>query len=572
MRGVKHAFLATEARLLAAGAALGLFLTACSHASDSGISAYTDHSRSIVTFSIAADPMTLNPLFLHQDASSVEQQLARLAFEPFIDLDERGRPVPALLSSIPARDNGGLSADGRTIVYHLRPSVRWSDGVPVTSDDVLFTLHAIVDPRNPVRSHEGYNLIDQFSAPDAHTVIFHLRHAWAPAVMTYFSYGFAPQFVLPAHILKAQMRGLSPSMSSIPLNQIPFNTAPTVGDGPYSFAAWHHGDNLTYVANQRYWRGKPNIPQLNIRIVPDPQTNLVLLRSGQLDWNLIAPSQEADVTGASGITVTPAMGIFRVPTSVIAGIVLNTKHSPLDDVRVRRAIAMSIDRDAISQKITLGAYPVTNMLQPQFSWAYNPAIKEPSFNTGDADRLLDQAGWRCNHVAGSDSGCVRSKSGKRLELTYVQFPETTTGVRVATVVQEELRARGFDITLKSISNAQLFLPRTGVLASGEFDLAYVPFTMGADPDDSSILACNGASNYMRWCNAKVGKLESLALTATSRSERKRYYTQIAGAVDQEVPLVFLFNAYYIYAYRGRLHNFMPNAFLPTWNAYNWKLY
>ncbi|HEY5258318.1 MAG TPA: peptide ABC transporter substrate-binding protein [Candidatus Baltobacteraceae bacterium] len=502
-----------------------------------------------VRFNLAADPTNLNPLFLHQDANSVEQQIARLAFEPFVDLDARGRAVPALLSEIPTVANGGISADGRTLTYHLRKNVRWSDGVPVDSGDVLFTLHAILDPKNPVRSHEGYDLIDRAAAPDAHTVVFHLSRAWAPAVMTYFSYGFAPQFVLPAHVLRSQE----------PLAQAAFNAAPTVGDGPYTFVAWHRGDNLRYVANPRYWRGKPQIARLDISIAPDPQTNLVMLRSGQLDWNLIAPVQKAQLEGSPGI------GFVSVATSVIAGLVINTTHPPYDDVRVRRAFAMSIDRATISKKITLGAYPVTDMLQPQFSWAYDPNVKEPGFDPAGAARLLDAAGW----LRGPDG--IRHKGGQRLELTYVQFPETVTGVRTATIAQAELRSAGFDVTLKSISSAQLYLPRTGTLASGKFDVAYVPFTMGADPDDSSILGCNGASNYARWCDARVDALESRALSAQTQSNRKALYGQIARIVAQNVPILYLFNASYPYAYRTRLHGFSPNAFLPTWNAATWRL-
>ncbi|MBV8491315.1 MAG: hypothetical protein JO199_12365, partial [Candidatus Eremiobacteraeota bacterium] len=187
-----------------------------------------------VRFDLAADPQSLNPLFLHPDAASVEQQVARLAFEPFIDVDGAGRPVPALLETIPTVANGGLSRDGRTIVYRLRRNVSWSDGVPVESADVLFTLHAILDPNNPVRSHEGYDLIDRAAARDRYTVEFHLRRAWAPAVMTYFSYGFSPQFVLPAHVLRAQS----------PLDRAAFNGAPTVGDGPYRFDSWRRGEGL----------------------------------------------------------------------------------------------------------------------------------------------------------------------------------------------------------------------------------------------------------------------------------------------------------------------------------------
>ena len=185
---------------------------------------------------------------------------------------------------------------------------------------------------------------------------------------------------------------------------------------------------------------------------------------------------------------------LAVPTAVVAGIAFNTSHPPLDDAGVRRALAMSIDRDTISRKITLGFYPVTDMIQPRFSWAFDPSVREPHYDPAAADRLFDLAGWR----RGSDG--VRRRDGMPLQLTYVQFPETATGVRVATAVQAALRDRGIELTIKSVSSAQLFLPHSGVLATGTFDLAYVPWTMGADPDDSSVLGCGAPSNYMRWCD------------------------------------------------------------------------
>ncbi|MBV8117828.1 MAG: hypothetical protein JOZ01_07600, partial [Candidatus Eremiobacteraeota bacterium] len=364
------------------------------------------------------------------------------------------------------------SADGRTLVYHLRRGVKWSDERDVTSADVLFTLRAILDPANPVRSHEGYDLIDRATAPDARTVIFHLRHPWAPAVTTYFSYGPSPQLVLPAHVLAHER----------PLARAPFNAAPTVGDGPYRFESWTRGEGLRYAANSSYWRGRPRVTHLVVRIVPDPSTNLLLVQSGQLDWNLLAPPQVALLRGR------PEFAFVKVPTAVVAGLAFNTRHAPLDDARVRRAIAASIDRAAITRKITLGIYAVTDMIQPRFSWAFDPAVREPAYDPAAADALFDAAGWH----RGNDG--IRRKGGRQFELVYVQFPESITGVRVATAVAASLRERGVVVNVKAVANAQLFLPRTGVLARGTFDLAYVPWTMGADPDDSSVLTCGAPSN------------------------------------------------------------------------------
>ncbi|MBD5606792.1 MAG: peptide ABC transporter substrate-binding protein [Candidatus Eremiobacteraeota bacterium] len=505
-----------------------------------------------VRFDVASDPANLNPLFAHADAGNVDQTLAHLAFEPFFDLDASGTAVPELVTAVPSTANGGISADGRTITYHLR-HVAWSDGVAVTAGDVLYTLRAILDPANPVASHEGYDLIDRADSPDAHTVRFHLSRPWAPAVSTFFTYGTSPQYVLPQHVLAAQG----------PLFRAAFNAAPTVGDGPFTFVSWHRGDRIVYAANPRYWRGAPKVKRLDVRIVPDPQTNMTLLQSGSLDFNLVAPAQWAALR-----RTTPALHAAFAPTALVAGIALEQEHPPLDDPLVRTAIAQSIDREAISNKITLGRYPVANSDRPRFSWAYDPHVVEPGYDPVSADRAFDRAGWKR-----ARSG-MRAKNGKPFALTYVQFPETNTGVRVAEVVQRELFERGIDVTIKAVSNALLFLParQGGELAAGRFDLAYVPWTMGADPDDRALLSCTGATkNYMRFCDPLVDKFEEQAVADPSQAERKAFYGLVDSIVAHDVPIVYLFNPTYIYAYSPRLTGFAPNAFVPTWNAYAWSV-
>jgi peptide/nickel transport system substrate-binding protein len=127
--------------------------------------------------------------------------------------------------------------------------------------------------------------------------------------------------------------------------------------------------------------------------------------------------------------------------------------------------------------------------------------------------------------------------------------------------------------LKSVTNAKLFLPKAegGTLASGDFDLAYVPWPMGADPDDSFLLTCDGAGNVMRWCDPQVDALEGRALVAPSQAERKALYSAIEQRVAAAVPIVYLFDPSYIYAYRTALRGFAPNAFNPTWNAADWRI-
>lgn len=525
-------------------AALLAASSACSRVAETKPASNTGSVR----FNLTSDPATLDPLFAHADANAVEAQLARLAFEPFVDIDEHGQPIPILLESIPTKTNGGISTDGLTIRYHLRHGVHWHDGPEVTAHDVLFTLGAIRDDRNPIRSRAGYDRIAKATSPDPFTVIVQLKAPWAPAVATIFSYGTAPQYVLPAHVLEKESD----------LSKSAFGSHP-IGNGPFRFLAWRRGESVTYEANPSYWRGAPRIARIDARIVSDAGTNLTLLRTGEIDWNLIAPIQQKTLAGRTDLH-------YRyVPLAVVFGITINTTHPPLDDVRVRRALAASIDRAGISTKITFGRYPVIDTAQPLSSWARDPAVKLPAYDPRLADTLLDTAGW----PRGSDG--MRAKNGKPFAVSYVQFPESTTGVRAATLIQAELKQRGIAMAIRSVPNAQLFLPKSqgGTLATGEYDLAYVPWPMGADPDDSFMLACDGASNYMRYCNPTVDALEKRAVTATSQEERKAIYAKIERIVAADVPVVYLFNPSYIYAYRDGLGGFWPNAFSPTWNAVDW---
>ncbi len=221
-----------------------------------------------VRFDLAADPRSLNPLFSNPDAASVEQQISRLTFEPFVDLDASGRPVPVLLSEIPSRANGGVSPDGRTIRYRLRPGVRWSDGRPVTADDVLFTLRAILDPHNPVRSHEGYDLIALARAPDAKTVIFRLKRPWAPAVTTFFPTASRRSSCF-RRTCSARRRRLPGRHSTHRPRSATDRSASSRGGA---------ANRCAIEPIRAYWRGAPPVAELSIGTIPDPSTNLLMLQ------------------------------------------------------------------------------------------------------------------------------------------------------------------------------------------------------------------------------------------------------------------------------------------------------
>jgi len=502
---------------------------------------------SAIVFNISEDPHSLNPILAQNDD---EHQVARLAFDLLLDVDDHGRLIPALATTIPTRANGGLSADGRTIVYHLRRGVLWQDSAPFTSRDVQFTWQAIVDKRNDVPSTHGYDLITSIDTPDALTAVVHLRRAWAPAVATFFTYGATPMEIVPAHLLE----------NSGPLQTSAFNEHP-IGTGPFELTSWKRGEELVFARNPHYFRGVPRAQTIVAREVPDINTDLVMLRAGQLDWSLLSPAQRLALGPDSTLKIVYA------PFAGFGAIAFNCRKPPFDDVRMRRAIAMAIDRKRLSDGITGGQYPVTDSDLPVFSWAYDGTARLPAFDTAGAGRALDALGW----VRGPDG--MRSKNGVLLSLEFLTFPEGDTAVRTAEYVQAMLRDAGISVDVKKISVAQFYLPRTegGLLLSGTFDMAYIAWRTGADPDDSNIVTCGGVANYSGYCSERVDALERQALSATSQSVRKALYSRIQHEIANDVPYDYLYAPQYGFAAQPGMQGLRPSPFSPTWNAWEWSI-
>jgi peptide/nickel transport system substrate-binding protein len=500
---------------------------------------------STIAFNVGEDPHSLDPLLAQTDD---EQQVARLMFDLLVDVDARGRPIPDLASAVPTVANGGVSRDGKTIVYHLRHGVRWQDGAPFTSHDVWFTWQQVVDPHNDVASTRGYDLIASIDTPDRYTAIVHLSRAWAPAVATLFSYGVHPVPIVPAHVLEGHG----------PLRTSPFNEHP-VGTGPYELETWERGDHLTFRANPAYFRGRPKTERLVVREVPDPNGDITMLRSGELDWSLLSPGQRATLAG-----VTDLRFIFA-PLAGFGGITFNCRRPPFDDPLMRRAVALSLDRQRMSKEITRSQYPVTDSDLPPYSWAYDASAREPDFDPSAADTLLDSLGWR----KGPDG--VRRKDGRPLSVTFVTFPEGDTAVRTAIFAQAMLHARGFDVHVKRITVAELYLPASagGVLMSGSYDMAYFAWRSGTDPDDSDLVTCKGGANYAGYCDPALDALEDRALSTIDPAARKQLYSAVQHRVADAVPYLYLYAPTYGFAVHADVEGLNPTPYSPTWNAFEW---
>lgn len=503
---------------------------------------------------LAGEPDSLNPML---SSESDVYSLSHLYLSYLVECDDRGRLVPEIALRVPTRQNGDISPDGRTVVYHLRQGVRWQDGASLTADDVAFSYRAVVSPANNVVTRVGYTEIASVRARDRYTVVVRLRRPYS-ALPAYF---FGPQGVagiMPAHLLARYAN----------LNRVAYNQQP-VGSGPFRVVRWRRGDTIAFSANPLYWRGKPPIAHMLYRIVPDPNTRLQLLQTGEVDAYFdVDPALLPQLRGMRDVVVK------LTPVDDVHELLFNVRDPILRDVRVRRAIAHAIDRSQLIEAATHGSGIAIDADQPINGWAHDTALPKIVYDPRAAARLLDAAGWR------RQSNGVRSKGSQPLELELAISPEGVNGSPlVAAVIQEDLRNAGIAVTVKQFPFTAFYAPPAlgGVLSSGHYQLAYSAWwNLGPDPDDTWNFACdeippNGTNEYF-WCDPKADAAISAALATYDRAQRIADYAIVQREVERELPEFSLWQVRMPNAYRATLQGFAPSPFGSAfWNAWRWRL-
>jgi peptide/nickel transport system substrate-binding protein len=500
---------------------------------------------------IVINPTQLNAI-LPENTS--ENFIDGLIYSELVTIDAHGNDVPDLAAVVPTQANGGISKDGLTITYHLRPNAVWHDGVPVTSADVKYTWQQVMNPRNNTLTHHGYDEIASIDTPDSHTVVMHMKRVFPPAIDTIFGESDTAYRILPKHLL-----------SQFPnLNSIPFNAAP-VGSGPYRFGRWERNDRIVLIANENYFKGAPKIKEIDLLLVPDSNTEEAVLRSGGADLALDATS-----SFYNNIANDPSVTRLLVPAPSWVAAIFNLKRPPLDDPAVRHAIAYAIDAGAIVKKSTYGTGTTAIADLTPFSWAYPTGLKPLPFDPARARAILERDGWR----PGSDG--IRAKNGTRLSLQLVFGLGSQTVRNIAAQLQQNLRDVGIDLQLRGYEYQMLYssVQTGGILNSGKFDIAFYSWVAGADPDNSSQWLCAMAppagNNVAHYCNPAMDAAQAKALSTFDRPTRKAAYRTIEELLLSDLPAVFLYDNPRRDLFITGLQNFTPNGVSEGWNAYEWN--
>jgi len=507
----------------------------------------------VLRVAVVQEPKSLNPLLA---TTTTDGFIDRLMFEPLITADSRGNPLPMLAVRVPTTSNGGISRDGLTVTYRLRNDAKWSDGVAVSSADVKWSWKAIVNPDDNVISRHGYDVIRSIDTPDARTVVVHLKRRFAPFVNTFFAESDQPYDVAPAHVLSRYPN----------INQIPFNQAPAVSDGPFHFESWQHGDRIVVTANPAFFRGRPGLARVIVGIVPDENTAANLLRTHAIDY-IYQPS----INTYPSLKGLADVRLVWVNANAYEGLGFNLTHPAVADPRVRLAIAHAIDKRGFVNRLTFDRNNVATEDIPDWMWAFDPNVRSYPYDVRAARDLLRQAGY----VFGSD-GMAR-KGGRPLQLLLATDAITTTHRQESLLVQEALRRIGIAVEVKYYPEALLYASASlgGIAQGGNFDMMFWPWYGGVDPDDSSQFTCAnrppGGYNVSRYCNAEMESAQRDALNTYDQAMRAVAYARIQRLLARDNPVVFIWWNRQQEAISTDFHGFDPNPVLESWNAWEWRI-
>ena len=514
-------------------------LEACANAGQSGqTQSQTPQKGGTLIEGWSTEPQYLLPVRSSDVYSNVAN---RLLFEGLLYLDNKGNLQPNFAEKSP-----DVSSDGLTYTFKLRTDIKWSDGSPVTPDDVVFTYQLYYD-----RKYDGLlgntrpnavRYIKNVSA-NGSTIVIEATSRYAPFLITY---GVVP--IVPQKVLGTK--------TALELNTDAFNSGPPISNGKFKFQSWSKGDKLVLVRNDGYFRGPVNVDSWIYKKVPDSVAVLQQLKTGEIDVGRLDPSTYDEAKAESSLNVLSFL-TFGYDEFVFQLDPAKPQGQILGEVAVRQALVYGLDRQAMVNASYFGQATVANSLLPPLSWAYDKDVAPRyGYDVKKAGDLLDSAGWKMG------SGGVREKAGQKLTLDLVTNADNTVRVKNLQIMQEQWKKIGVDAQVRSLAN--LVQLSNLLTVDRTFGVLFIGYSLNPDPDQSGIwhsrAAASGGNNGGLFKNAQVDKLLDDAVAEIDQGKRKAMYTQLQNLFASQVPACILCYPNGIYGVNKRVHGYDLNAF------------
>ena len=461
-------------------------------------------------YHLGAEPGTLNPI----TARDVYQSIINgdNIYESLVRRDNKTLEIVPQLA-----ESWEISEDKLTFTFKIKKNIKWHDGKPFTSEDIVFSYNKIMDPKvDSARLKAYYQEIEKVEAIDSHTVKFTYAR---PYFLALESCGGMP--IGPKHIFE-----------SGDFNKNPAGRQP-VGTGPYKITKGETGRQIVLEKNHEYWGEKPKIDKIVFKIINDRNVAFQVLRKGEIDFSSLTPIQWEKQSKTKKFEEKFNKYAYFTPNYNYIG--WNIDRPFFSDKRVRKAMTHLVNRELILEKILFNlGVTVTNPFYIN-SKEYDKSIKPLIFSPEKAKLLLDEAGW-----VDSDSDGIRDKNGIKFEFEFLIPNASDTSEKISTILKEEMDKVGIVMNIRKIEWA-VFVQR---LNERKFDAVTLGWSMGVESDPYQIWHSSqksgGGSNFVGFENAEADKIIEDARKEFNNDKRAKLYKKFANIIHNEQPYTFLF--------------------------------
>lgn len=414
-------------------------------------------------------------------------------------------------------DTWDISADKLTYTFHLKKDVKFSDGTPVKGSDWVFSLKRARDTKGTAWAF-SLEAIKDIVAPDDNTVVISLKTVWAPIMADLAM--FNASVTSEAYFNKVGAQAYS---------QLP------IGTGPYVFKEWKKGEYITLEKNTNYWiKGLPKTQEIKVTVVPDDNTRILQLQSGEVDATTFVPWNRM-----AELNSDPKLAAVAIPSTETRYIQFNTTKKVLSDKRVRVALDYATDKQALMKTILFGYGEAAKSFMAKSGAFWDDNIVPNPYDVNKAKELLAEAGY---------------KDG--FDVTITVPTGNVVNSSIATVLKEQWKKVGVNLNIEMLE--------TGT-ATDKFKKMKTDITLRAWTDDMvdaseqvdyTCVYANIKNFYTGWDNPEVEKLASAGKSEADNIKRKAIYYKIQELYAQDIPMMPLFHVQYPVAMKKTLKGFV----------------
>jgi peptide/nickel transport system substrate-binding protein len=426
------------------------------------------------------------------------------------------------------------SDDGLVWTFRLRKGVKFHDGTPFDAEAVAFTMARLLDEKSAFKPDEKVpyasfyrGIVASVEAKDPGTVVFRLARSYAPFLANMAM--FSADMVSPAAVRAAGPKA--------------FGKSP-VGTGPFRFESWSQGEKKIVLArNPDYWRGPAAVDTVVFRTIPDKNTRLTALRSGDLNW-MDTPNCE-DIEPCRK---DPRLKVWSGTGMNVGYLAMNTERKPFDDVRVRRAVSLAVDRKRLVDALYYGsAVPAVHPMPPSML-GYDASVPLPAADPAKAKALLAEAGF----PGGFDTDLFAMSNDR---------PYFPSPLKIAEVLKADLGAAGIRVKIETAGDFSLYRE---ALSNGRHSIGMLGWTGdNGDPDNflftffakENAVKGPGALNVSFWVDPRMQDLLRRGQEETDGEKRAAVYREALALVADQVPLVPVAHAETVFVSKAGFEGF-----------------